>query len=287
RMRDTVEDELEAALGGEWRARPLRASGFCDTWEARSEGHRLFVKSGLGPAIPMLRAEADGLRALRSTGTIRVPKVRAWAERPGWCVLAMQWLDFVPPDAGFGARLGEALAALHAAPHEGFFGWPQDNYIGATPQPNAPTHGATGEDWCAFFASERLGAMLERLEDAALAHAVERVLAALPQLLAGHAPTPALVHGDLWHGNWGMLPDGAPVLYDPAVAYTDPEAELAMMDLFGVLPAGFTQAYESAGGVRADPRRKRLYQLYHLLNHVVLFGAAYRQQALDAAGSLA
>jgi fructosamine-3-kinase len=286
-MRQWVEDELAAALGGEWQVRGLRASGFCDTWEARREGHRLFVKSGVGPAIAMLRSESDGLRALRSTGTIRVPKPRAWAERDGNCMLAMQWLDLVPPDAGFGARLGEALAALHAAPHEGFFGWTQDNHLGATPQPNAPTHAATGEDWCEFFANERLRAMQERLHDATLSLAVERVVQALPQLLAGHAPTPALIHGDLWEGNWGMLPDGAPVLYDPAVSYSDPEAELAMMDLFGKLPAGFTEAYEAARGVRADPVRKRLYQLYHLLNHFVLFGAPYRQQALDMAGSLA
>lgn len=286
-MRDIVEDELEAALGGEWRVRPLRNSGFCDTWDARGEGHRLFVKSGTGPAIPMLRAEAEGLRALRGTGTIRVPKVRAWTERPGSCVLAMQWLELVPPDAGFGARLGEALAALHGAPHEGFFGWPQDNHIGATPQRNAPTDGATGRDWREFFASERLGAMLDRLDDAVLAGAVERVMARLPGLLEGHAPSPALIHGDLWHGNWGMLPDGAPVLYDPAISYSDPEAELAMMDLFGAVPEGFHEAYRSAGGVRPDPVRKRLYQLYHLLNHVVLFGGAYRHQALSAAGSLA
>ena len=101
-----VEDELEAVLGGEWRVRAVRTSGFCDTWDARGEGPRLFVKSGTGPAVAMLRAEAEGLRALRGTGTIRVPKVRVWAERPGSCVLGMQWLELVPPDAGFGARLG-------------------------------------------------------------------------------------------------------------------------------------------------------------------------------------
>ena len=286
-MRHVVEEDLQAALGGEWKVRPLRASGFCDTWEARSGAHHLFAKSGTGPAIAMLRAEADGLRALRATGTIRVPKLRVWSERHGSCVLAMQWLDLVTPDAGFGARLGEALAALHASPHEGFFGWPQDNYLGATPQANAPTHGTTAEDWCEFFANERLRAMQDKLHDATLSLALERVIAALPRLLAGHAPVPALIHGDLWEGNWGMLADGAPVLYDPAISYSDAEAELAMMDLFGRAPPGFTEAYEAAGGVRADPVRKRLYQLYHLLNHDVLFGGPYRQQALDLAGSLA
>lgn len=286
-MRHLVQEQLEAAAGGSWQLRGLRASGFCDTWRAEGEGQVLFVKSGTGPAVPMLHAEAEGLRALRATGTIRTPKVMSWSERGGVSVLALQWLDLVPPDAGFGHRLGEALAALHAAPHEGFFGWVQDNYIGATPQRNAHSAGAGAEDWRGFLASERLGAMRDRLQHPVLAAAVDRVIDALPRLLADHAPTPSLIHGDLWQGNWGMLPDGAPVLYDPAISYSDAEAELAMMDLFGTVPAGFSIAYEVAGGVRPDPQRKRLYQLYHLLNHSVLFGGAYLPQALQMARSLA
>lgn len=286
-MKHRVQEQLQAALGGEWEARGLRASGFCDTWEARSEGQKLFVKSASGYGMAMLHAEAEGLRALRSTGTIRTPKVLAWSLTEGLAVLALQWLDLVPPDAGYGRRLGEALAALHAAPHEGFYGWVQGNYLGATPQPNGPSAGIGEDEWIAFFANERLAAMRDRLQDRTLAHAVDGVIEALPRLLAGHAPTPALIHGDLWQGNWGMLADGAPVIFDPAISYSDAEAELAMMDLFGQAPAGFTEGYEAAGGVRADPQRKRLYQLYHLLNHALLFGDPYWERALKRARSLA
>jgi fructosamine-3-kinase len=84
-----------------------------------------------------------------------------------------------------------------------------------------------------------------------------------------------------------MLADGTPVVFDPAVSCSDPEAELAMLTLFGGLPAGFTRAYETAGGVRANARRQRLYQLYHLLNHAVLFGGGYAGQALACARELA
>jgi fructosamine-3-kinase len=84
----------------------------------------------------------------------------------------------------------------------------------------------------------------------------------------------------LWSGNWGTLADGTPVVYDPAVSCSDAEAELAMMELFGSPPAGFHAAYAAASGRRRDRRRTLVYQLYHLLNHAVLFGGGYAQQAL-------
>ena len=80
-----------------------------------------------------------------------------------------------------------------------------------------------------------------------------------------------------------MLEDGTPVIFDPAVSCSDPQAEIAMMELFGSPPRGFRQAYEEAGGSWPSPQRLRLYQLYHLLNHVVLFGGGYAQQALRVA----
>jgi fructosamine-3-kinase len=82
-----------------------------------------------------------------------------------------------------------------------------------------------------------------------------------------------------------MLDDGTPVIFDPCVSHSDREADLAMMELFGSLPAGFWRGY---GGMPAGyARRKKLYQLYHLLNHAVLFGGGYAQQALRCAESLA
>jgi len=107
----------------------------------------------------------------------------------------------------------------------------------------------------------------------------------MPRLFEdGHTPRPALVHGDLWSGNWGMLADGTPVVYDPAVSYSDAEAELAMMELFGSPPAGFWRSYRPHEGYA---RRRPLYQLYHLLNHAVLFGGGYEQQARRAAEGVA
>jgi protein-ribulosamine 3-kinase len=286
--------EVAASLGGSWELRPLASSGFCETWEARQGGLRLFVKSAPSSGAGALRAEADGLRALAFTRCIRVPEVHALADLPaGGAVLAMEWLDFRTPDAGFGARFGRALAALHAQPcplEPASFGWRGDNWLGATPQRNTPLQPAGRGGWIAFWSRTRLAPMRDRLPASATAlrEAVDEVIERMPALLGdGFGPRPALIHGDLWQGNWDMLADGTPVIFDPAVSCSDPEAEIAMMELFGNAPPGFREAYEYAGGSWPTPQRMRLYQLYHLLNHVVLFGGGYAAQALGVARALA
>jgi fructosamine-3-kinase len=285
---------LASALGGQWDIARLAKSGFCDTWEARQGGLRLFVKSAPAAGAALLRAEADGLRSLAATGCVRVPAVHALADLPaGGAALALEWLDFRTPDADFGARFGRALAALHAHPcplEPPGFGWRTDNCIGATPQRNTPLQPAGRAGWLAFWSRSRLGAMRDRLPASAteLRDAVDAVAERMPGLFTdGHQPRPALIHGDLWQGNWDMLPDGTPVIFDPAVSCSDPEAEIAMMELFGSAPPGFAEAYTAAGGHWPTPARLKLYQLYHLLNHAVLFGGGYGAQALRVARSLA
>ena len=263
--------DADHTLGGGWQLQPLNASSFCRTFCATKGTERLFVKRGHGE---MLAAEADGLRAIAATGTVRVPQVVH--DEPG--VLALEWLDLHPPNAGFGERFAEALSRLHSTTARQY-GWPRDNFIGATPQVNAPT-----QDWWDFFAEHRLRAMAKRL-NGRVDDVVDRVIDAMPRLFEdGHVPRPSLIHGDLWAGNWGMLADGTPVIYDPAVSHSDAEAELAMMELFGSPPPGFWNAY---GPVHAGyGQRRALYQLYHLLNHAVLFGGGYEAQARRVAAQV-
>jgi protein-ribulosamine 3-kinase len=231
---------------------------------------KTFEKRG-PPAI--LRAEAQGLAAIAATSTIRVPRVIEL--RSG--ALVLERLEFAPPDTGFGERFGRALAALHAVPFAEPYGWPCDNFIGATPQVNTRS-----EDWLAFWRDARLLPMIGRLLDPSLERAVRAVIDAMPSLFDdGHAPSASLVHGDLWSGNWGMLADGTPVIFDPCVSYSDREADTAMMELFGAPPGGFWQGYGAASAGYA--RRKKAYQLYHLLNHAVIFNGGYAQQALQCA----
>jgi fructosamine-3-kinase len=289
---------LEQSPGGGWSLQPLNASGFCATWRAEGSSGALFLKAMPLAKAEVLDAEADGLAALAATGTVRVPAVAAqWRDaEAGHSVLALEWLNLRQPDAGFGARLGHALGRLHAAlpaSGSGCYGWHRDNMIGATPQRNRWSSSGTTAGWAGFFARERLGAMRERLAargaSAALDEAVGALIEQLPAFFAdGHAPRASLIHGDLWSGNWGMLADGTPVIYDPAVSCSDAEAEIAMMELFGHPPAGFHDAYNEVQPLHAGyARRRGLYQLYHLLNHALLFGGGYLQQSLDMARALA
>jgi fructosamine-3-kinase len=290
---DTLARCLAARLGGRWTLHARGGGHGCVTWRADSGSARCFVKTAPAADRDRLAAEADGLAALAATGTVRVPAVLApAADDEGLAWLALEWLDLASEDAGFGARFGAALGALHrAAPLEGGgrFGWRRDNWLGATPQPNAWSAAGGAAGWMDFLAHRRLGALRDRLGDAAVGTAVDALIAALPRFFAdGHVPRASLIHGDLWSGNWGMLADGTPVVFDPAVSCSDAEAELAMMELFGVPPPSFWPAYRAAAGLHAGyPRRAGLYRLVHLLNHAVLFGGGWRDQALALARRLA
>jgi fructosamine-3-kinase len=224
-----------------------------------------------------------------------VPKVIALHEDDALASLTLEWLD-LRPLAGAGA-LGRALAALHVAPVPGEpstgarasasadatprrwrYGWHRDNFIGPTPQLNA-----WHEHWPTFWRERRLAPQLALAarngHGGPLQRAGERLLASVDTLLAGHAPAPSLLHGDLWSGNAGLLPDGTPVVFDPAVYVGDRECDLAMTELFGGFDADFHAAYRDALPLDHGYRvRRELYNLYHLLNHLNLFGQAYRAQ---------
>jgi len=104
----------------------------------------------------------------------------------------------------------------------------------------------------------------------------ERLLASLDQLLQGHHPVASLLHGDLWAGNMAYTPAGQPVIFDPASYYGDREADIAMTELFGGFEPAFYSAYRSQLPLDDGyPLRRELYNLYHILNHLNLFGSGY------------
>lgn len=243
----------------------------CDV--VRRGAARWFVKRNDARFADAFAAEADGLAAIAAAG-VRAPAPVAHGRGEYGAWLVMEWLPLAAPQAGSHAALGEALATLHAA-RRGQFGWHRDNFIGATPQDNSP-HAS----WPAFWLECRLRPQLERA--ARNGHRLDTAAAldAAGTLLAHHAPAASLLHGDLWSGNAGFLEDGTPVVFDPAVYAGDAEADLAMTELFGGFPAGFFAAYRAAHAVDAGYcLRRDLYNLYHVLNHLNLFGAGYLGQA--------
>jgi len=232
-----------------------------------------------------LDAEADGLARLGQTGALRVPQVLGQGASDTEAWLEIEWLDLHPPDDAADQRMGAALARLHAVTGPAF-GLERDNAIGATPQPNTLV-----ADWTLFWRQRRLDFQLElaarngycgRLQDRG-----QRLLEVLPVFFTDYRPQPSLLHGDLWAGNRAMLADGTPVVFDPAVYYGDREADLAMTRLFGGFGPRFYASYEATWPLAAGADvRRDLYNLYHVLNHLNLFGGAWRAQAEAMIGRL-
>jgi protein-ribulosamine 3-kinase len=240
------------------------------------DGRQFFVKRNHARRRAMFEAEATGLAGLARCRALRIPEAVALVDHGDACFLVLEYLDLGGPRNG--ARLGHGVAALHAI-HGERFGWTQDNFIGSTPQPNPPE-----DDWTAFFRDHRLAFQRRLAQDngagRGLIDTVSRLETELGVLLDGHRPTPSLLHGDLWSGNWGFVSDGTPALFDPAVYYGDREADLAMMELFGHPGADFFAAYGEHQPLDAGyPLRRELYNLYHILNHFNLFGGGYGAQA--------
>ena len=226
-----------------------------------------FLKTNKPGFADAFAAEADGLEALRRAG-LRAPAPLAHGVEEDRAFLLMELLDLSP--RGDFAALGRMLAHAHRIPGPRF-GWQRDNYIGATPQQNG-----WSDSWADFWWTRRMAPQL------ALATEKGFVLKAPPlELLQQHEPQPSLLHGDLWSGNVGFTRDG-PAVFDPAVYYGDREADLAMTELFGGFPPAFYAAYDEAfPRDEGYARRKPLYNLYHLLNHLNLFGGGYLAQVQE------
>ena len=248
----------------------------CYRWPAA--GGVLFVKIAARASATAFAAEAAGLAELAAAGALRVPQVRASGHTDTAAFLALEWIEAGVADRECERRLGAGLAALHAVTAERY-GWNRDNTIGRTPQANGWT-----ADWAGFFRERRLRPQLELAARngfaPTLADRGERLLESLPALLAGHTPRPALLHGDLWGGNWLASVAGDPVIFDPAVYFGDPETDVAMTRLFGGFGGSFYRAYEAAAPLPDGAAvRAELYNLYHVLNHANLFAGGYPRQA--------
>ncbi len=279
---ETIAARIAEATGRPFRPESAEhVGGGCINSAARlrGAGGDWFVKLNDAERLDMFEAEAEGLSEIARTRTVRVPEPVCWGVAEGRAFLVLERLPLGAGGARAEARLGERLAAMHAVTAEEGYGWRRDNTIGSTPQPNGWM-----DDWVAFWRERRLGFQLDLAErgghGGAWLERGRRLLEALPAFFEGYRPAPSLLHGDLWGGNWSALPDGEPVIYDPAVYYGDREADLAMTELFGGFGARFHEAYRAAWPVDPGYRvRKTLYNLYHVLNHLNLFGGGYRGQA--------
>ncbi|MCB1094079.1 MAG: fructosamine kinase family protein [Verrucomicrobiae bacterium] len=267
--------------------RPISGGCINEAWAIELEStagdrDRYFVKLNDAACTDPFAAETEGLELLRLPGVIRVPRVIARGTTGERAFLVLEHIDM----GNSGSRrseetLGSQLAMLHKTfATDGQFGWTRDNTIGATLQVNART-----SDWGDFFIERRLRFQFELAERKGydFRRRDDFLNQRMPEILAGHHPRPSLVHGDLWRGNVGYTSDDQPVIFDPAVYFGDREVDIAFTQMFGGFGAGFYRAYEKDWPLPAGHKRRAdIYNLYHLLNHLNLFGGGYHAQAAAA-----
>lgn len=277
-MDAALREAIGASLGARVaEARSVGGGNISEAWRlALVDGRVAFAKTNAAAPSDMFPREAEGLAALAAPGILRVPRVLAAEPR----FIALEWIEPGRADAAAMARFGESLAAHHrATARVGDYGFPHDNYIGSTPQANAPLG-----DWVAFWRERRLLpqlALARRLGrgDAALQRIGERLAARLGEWLDPAEPG-CVLHGDLWSGNLLPAADGTAAVIDPAAYRGAREADLAMMLLFGGFAGPCLDAYRAAWPLAPGHRERiAIYQAYHVLNHLNLFGGGYGAQA--------
>jgi len=258
---------------------PVHGGSINQAFSLRTDtGARYFLKTNRADASDMFAAEFAGLAELASARCIRVPQPIAYGTADGRSWLLLECLLLGPRTEQAEARLGTLLARQHRHCARRF-GWSRNNTIGSTLQRNDRS-----DDWVGFFAHRRLGFQLRLAADngwgATLAVGEAELRHAVARFFVDYQPEASLLHGDLWGGNWGATDDGEPVIFDPAVYFGDRETDLAMTRLFGGFGSSFYTAYNDEWPLDSGfQRRCDLYNLYHVLNHLNLFGQGYLAQA--------
>ncbi|MFC2083902.1 fructosamine kinase family protein [Bacteroidota bacterium] len=241
-------------------------------------GKTFFYKSYSGSDRTVLLNEANGLVELAKPNTIRVPKVIYYDNS----FILIEFIASGSRRRDFSEIFGRQFASLHkyTNPKFGFF---ENNYIGATPQINLPIT----ENWIDFFWNNRLLFQYKLAEKNGYVNhefreSFKKLEVLFPQIISGSEEHPSLLHGDLWGGNYMVDENGNPVLIDPAVYYGHREADLAMTHLFGGFDSRFYSAYKEFYPLPAGYEyRNDIYMLYHVLNHLNIFGSGYYSHTIS------
>ncbi|WP_158969576.1 fructosamine kinase family protein [Paraglaciecola sp. L3A3] len=237
--------------------------------------NRFFVKVNDKVKLSNFQAEAEGLEHLSKTHLFKVPKVITSGIVSNHSFLALEYIHLCAGSNDEHYKFGQCLANMHQQNSQQMYGWQEDNFIGLTPQVNK-----WHKHWSHFFAEQRIGFMLQLLAEKGHKLAdIDKVVHSVEKLLAGHNPLPSMLHGDLWSNNTGFYKQQA-VIFDPAFYFGDRETDLAMTELFGRFPDSFYQGYDNIWPLDNDYiYRKPIYQLYHTLNHALLFEGYYLDSA--------
>lgn len=239
-------------------------------------GNQYFVKSYENSK--MHHAEANGLNELKTANCIRIPRVLKVNDE----FLFLEFIESVSPTDNFMEKFGSQFAQLHKNTSK-TYGYFEDNFIGSTDQINIPQN----ENWSEFYLENRIMYQFRLAEKKGysteeLKSGIKLIEKRIENILDGSEELPTLMHGDLWGGNFIVDQRGNPCLIDPAVYYGHREADLAMTKLFGGFDSAFYNSYNEEYPLKEGwEYRENLYKLYHILNHLNLFGGSYYKQVIS------
>ena len=273
-LHETIESRLDVTIRGH-----SRVGGGCiaNAGRLETDDAPLFLKYGDERVARTFPGEAAGLEAMwAAESPLHIPAVIDRAPPDGDCpgFLVMEWIETGQKSESFWTNFGRGLARMHRHA-EVQYGFEDNNFIGRLPQQNEWM-----DTWPAFFRAQRLEPQVAMARERGgwqsnWNGALEQLYQRLPEILP-ETPEASVLHGDLWKGNCMVTADGTPAVVDPAAYYGHREADLAMTDLFGGYRDPFYSAYREAWPLEPGyDTRKGIYNLYHLINHLNLFGASY------------
>ncbi|MFI5219819.1 MAG: fructosamine kinase family protein [Bacteroidia bacterium] len=269
-----IENRLSVTIQN---TKPVSGGCINEAQKLETNSGNYFLKINSANAFPgMFEAEAKGLQILSVANEITVPAVIYTGEFQNSSYLILEWIESGRRSKNFFESFGRNLARLHKHKN-GFFGLNHDNYIGSLPQLNKQY-----ENGVDFFIEQRLMKQIELAEkNNAINNSVIQQFDNLFKKLAEIIPDekPALLHGDLWSGNYMTGNNGEACIIDPAVYYGYREADLAMTKLFGGFDAAFYESYNEEFPLQKGwQQRLDIFNLYPLMVHVNLFGGGYLEQ---------
>ncbi|MBV9962236.1 MAG: fructosamine kinase family protein [Parafilimonas sp.] len=249
------------------------------TFQLQTNIGSFFLKLNDGSLKDMFEKEFAGLQLLHQTQTIKIPKPILYGEFENQIFLLTEFIKKGNTSRDFWQTFAQQLASLHQHSDKEF-GLSTNNYIGSLHQQNNFCN-----TWSEFYATQRIIPLAQlafkqnkfNKEDLLLA---EKLCKRLSNLFPDEKP--ALIHGDLWSGNFMSDENGMPVIYDPAVYYGNREMDIAMSLLFGSFNKKFYDEYNKAFPLQPNwKERVELCQLYPLFVHLVLFDGYYYNSVVN------